>query len=233
MRAAIAHASEARLNTAAIRTQTDELIAEIQVATDGSSDDRPAEAIVRLQQAQVRLDEALAEFDAGTAAVEEYITNGLGGHVEASSEPTSRPAMAETHAHQPIPPAVSRLAMRLTFWQRGEPTRGHAWLDEDGEPVEFKSGRDNSASEGLRAEFAARVVTTDHVEGKLAARMRQPGGPVNVTAVINKTPCAGPIGCDETLPHIIPRDSAVTLYVRDASGVRHYRTYHGTGRGLA
>lgn len=232
LRRAIATVSVARDSTTAVQSQADEIIADLRTATDGSTAEKPAEAIVRLEQAKVKLDEAMIEFQAGDAAVEEYIAYlERGGESEGSPPPTG--GQRPTGGLPPIPASVRRAAERIPVWQPRAPTRGLAWLDEDGEPVDFVSGRDRSAREGLCPEYALRVVTTDHVEGKLAARMRQPGGPVNVTTVLNKEPCEGPVGCDATLPHIIPRDATVTVYVKNEAGVRLYGIYHGTGKGIA
>lgn len=230
IRAALATVARARRGTAAVRDLAVEIHAEITVATDGSGDERPAEARLRLEYAQIKLDEATAEFDAATAAAEAYIAavGGTGGEVAGPPVPgaPSQPVA------QPIPAAVRRLADQLPVWRRGRKTRALAFLDEDGAEVEFSSGGDPTAADGLHPRFAARLVTTDHAEGHLAARLRQPGAPRAVTAVINKTPCVGPEGCDATLPAIIPRDVRVTVYVGDANGVGHYKTYHGTGEGI-
>ena len=78
---------------------------------------------------------------------------------------------------------------------------------------------------------------TDHVEARVAARMREPDGPREVTLVINNLPCdRGRFGCEALLRHIIPDGSRITVYVTDpnhADGVRLHRVYQGTGKAVA
>lgn len=76
LRAAPARTAAARTGATANRIMAEELIAKFQAATDGSTDDKPAEAIVRLRQSQERLGEATIEFDAGGRGC---IADGLGG----------------------------------------------------------------------------------------------------------------------------------------------------------
>jgi SCP1.201-like deaminase len=67
--------------------------------------------------------------------------------------------------------------------------------------------------------------------------MRQPDAPRDVTLVVNNEPCVDdPYGCDRLLRHIIPAGSRLTVYVRDTNapgGVRLFRRYDGTGKGIA
>lgn len=55
-----------------VHTQADEAIAQVQSATQQTSHEKPGEALTRLQQAKVKLDEAVIEFQAANAACEEY-----------------------------------------------------------------------------------------------------------------------------------------------------------------
>lgn len=131
----------------------------------------------------------------------------------------------------PAPPLVRRLAERLPVWDEDEPTRAWAYTDEDGAAIEFRSGRDRTSRTGLKPEFANRWVM-DHAEAKLAASVRESVKDRHVTMVINKEPCQGPKGCDQTLPAIIPAGSSITIYLRDERGVAFYRHYQGTGEGI-
>jgi hypothetical protein len=76
--------------------------------------------------------------------------------------------------------------------EQGDKTQLFAYTDEDGEPIEYVSGRRRDAREGLKPEFARRFVVKDHAEGHVAADMRRPGGPEHVTIVINNTPARPP-----------------------------------------
>jgi hypothetical protein len=72
-----------------------------------------------------------------------------------------------------------------------------------------------------------------HVEGHVAAIMRQPNGPSEVSLVITRAPCGEEFGCDATLRKMLPPGSVLTVYVQDENGVpRHYDTYEGTGEGV-
>jgi hypothetical protein len=75
---------------------------------------------------------------------------------------------------------------------------------------------------------------TDHVESAVAARMREPGAAREVTLVLNNAPCdRGRYGCEYVVAHLIPAGSRLSVYLKDPSapgGVRHHRTYEGTGR---
>jgi len=169
-----------------------------------------------------RLDTALA---AATAAKAQG--GGRGGSSGAGATPT-RAAKAPRSA----PAHVRRLAQRLPVREQGDKTRILAYSNEDGEAVEYVSGRRRDARDGLKPEYARRFVVKDHAEGHVAADMRRSGGPTHVTVVINNEPCGTEVGCDATIPHIIPKDATMTVYVTDGESTTHYATYTGTGEGI-
>jgi hypothetical protein len=78
---------------------------------------------------------------------------------------------------------------------------------------------------------------TDHAEAHVAQDMRRPDASRDVTLVVNNEPCVDdPYGCDRLLRHVIPAGSQLTVYVRDPGapgGVRLFRRYEGTGKGIA
>jgi hypothetical protein len=155
-------------------------------------------------------------------------------------EPATAPDEARsTDASKPlVPAAVVRLAGRLSPWQPGESAVAYA-VHSNGQQfsdVPFTSGRVPAAAHGLRQLRGGGlpVTVTDHVEGHIAAHMRAPNGPRDVTVVINKVPCDDrPFGCHRILPDILPTGSRLTVYVVDAAGVRYHHTYQGTGRAIA
>lgn len=91
--------------TTAIRGQFDGLVEDVRIATDGSSHPAPGEMIVRWQTGQIHLDEAVAEFQAAKAAIDDYITTGLGGTAGATTPPPVPPQPPPTRPAPP-PPAV-------------------------------------------------------------------------------------------------------------------------------
>jgi hypothetical protein len=146
-------------------------------------------------------------------------------------------APAKPGSSAPIPAHVQRLGERLTPWQPGGDTVGYAYdperlhLDDE----RFVSGRRREAAGGIRRVRGRGLpaTVTDHVEGHVAARMRQPGGPQEATLVLNNPPCKErPFGCHWLLPDILPEGAALTVYVKTERGVELHRRYTGTGRGI-
>lgn len=148
------------------------------------------------------------------------------------SESSLRPVVA-SGTGPPPPLFVLDLADRLPGHEPGGRTRLFAYSHDDGVETEFASGRDRGAREGLKPEYARRFVVRDHAEGHVAAVMRRPDGPKEVTVVINNEPCPGPQGCDATLPHIIPRGTRMNVFLKQNGQVMPYATYEGTGKGIA
>jgi hypothetical protein len=71
-----------------------------------------------------------------------------------------------------------------------------------------------------------------HVEGHVAAMMRERGGPREVILVGTREPCPDKFGCDATLRSMLPRGGVLHVYVRDGNGhTTYFDTYVGTGEG--
>jgi hypothetical protein len=134
-----------------------------------------------------------------------------------------------------MPAAIERLSDLLEPWRPSEDTVGYAYdaerrrLDDD----RFVSGRQRAGNAGLKPPWRHLAIATDHVEGHVAARMREPGGPREVTLVINNEPCDDPLGCDKFLPMLMPRGSRLDVWVVGEDGPRLFKTYRGTGEGVA
>ena len=178
-----------------------------------------------VHQALIGVAEGLEQTQATAAVAKEHSGGGLLA--------TSTPRIDPTRPTPDIPALARNLGEQLPAWRKRQPARAFAYTSEDSTPIEFTSGNEPSAAAGLTEEYRNRWVVTDHIEGKLGARMRQQDGPRDVTLIINKDPCPGPMGCDSTMPGVIPEGSTVTIYVRAADGVRHFGTYRGTGEGIA
>ena len=74
--------------------------------------------------------------------------------------------------------------------------------------------------------------TQTHVEGKVAAKMRQEGVR-QASVVVTRPPCPGPDGCRVRLGQILPRGSVLSVYVAGEDGtVRHFGTFTGTGEAV-
>jgi hypothetical protein len=104
----------------------------------------------------------------------------------------------------------------------------------------WRSGRNIASTSDLRPIPGLKGfpwTLTDHVEARTAQEMRRPGAPREVILVVNNEPCIDdPYGCDRVLRHIIPAESRLMVYVRDPDapdGVRLFREYEGTGKGIA
>lgn len=65
-------AQEAVGSVQSVHSLADEAITQVQSATQQTSHEKPGEALTRLQQAKVKLDEAVIEFQAAQSACEEY-----------------------------------------------------------------------------------------------------------------------------------------------------------------
>lgn len=185
-------------------------------------------AIEALTAAIARAEAAAAHCAGATTLLDEWLVT---AGVPRRAGPPSGGGQSRTAADEPIPETVTRLAEGLQPWKPRTPVRARR-LD-GGDDADFVSGKDVKAAAGLRPEYAARVSVTDHAEGHLAERMRRPGARQHETLVVTKRPCPGDLGCDRTLPHIIPEGSTVTIYVVTLDGLRLWRTYRGTGEGIA
>nr|WP_269462619.1 DddA-like double-stranded DNA deaminase toxin [Glycomyces terrestris] len=106
-----------------------------------------------------------------------------------------------------VPPRAREAAGRLPVWVDGDRARAVAFTSDESELVDFQSGRDPKAREGVKPPFKYAVVM-DHVEARIAGETRA-GGSRDVTMVINKEPCGGEAGCDA----ILPEGARLTVYV--------------------
>ncbi|WP_231933490.1 DddA-like double-stranded DNA deaminase toxin [Micromonospora coxensis] len=115
--------------------------------------------------------------------------------------------------------------------QAKDPTSGVAFIG--GERIPMRSGRDPAAAD-LKPAYKLIATTTDHLEAKLAARMRRDRA-THATVVTNNPPCDyTPYGCEKILSRLLPAGAQLAVYVRDADGqVRHWRTCTGNGKAIA
>jgi hypothetical protein len=80
----------------------------------------------------------------------------------------------------------------------------------------------------LRTPWKLAWSATDHAEGHAATKMRQLG--LREAALyVNQEPCGGRMGCDRTLPKMLPAGSRLTVYGPDG----FTRVYQGTGEAIA
>jgi hypothetical protein len=152
------------------------------------------------------------------------------------------PSRDHQHPHRPV--WIGDAARRLPPRPAGlGPTHGLAFDTATGTPLSeqpYRSGRNIAGTADLRPLPGLRGfpwTLTDHVESVVAQHMRRPGAPRDVTLVVNNEPCTDdPYGCDRVLRHIIPAGSRLTIHVMDSEhpdGVRLFRRYDGTGKGIA
>ncbi|BCJ64783.1 hypothetical protein GCM10009779_40720 [Polymorphospora rubra] len=93
----------------------------------------------------------------------------------------------------------------------------------------MRSSRTPDAAADLKPAYRLIATTTDHLEAKLAARMRRDH--ITDAAVLTNNQ---PYGCERILPQLLPAGSRLTVYVSDDDGqVRHWRTYIGNGKAIA
>jgi hypothetical protein len=98
-------------------------------------------------------------------------------------------------------------------------------------PTWVQSGQDargehQAIAEHLRAEGfpptgPGRVTTGEHVEGKVAWRLRN-SGDTHVDLVVNFPMCAGPYSCKKLLPFILKPGQSMTVH-----DPMKTRTFHG------
>jgi hypothetical protein len=80
---------------------------------------------------------------------------------------------------------------------------------------------------GLGGRTASLDSAREHAEGHAAALMRRAGMPLEMILYVNKRPCGGRYGCDNTLPWQLPPGAKLTVYWPGG-----YKVYIGDGRGL-
>jgi hypothetical protein len=184
-------------------------------------------AIQRLTDANQALEgteTALADY-ARTIGVDLGASRGTNPAVLPDGAEREQPSPHSVSLANVVPAEVQLLADRLTPWKPGEDTVGYAY-DDDRQHLDderFASRRIGSASRGLAGRYRLVRTFTDHIEGHVAARMREPGGPDHVVLA----------GCDRLLRDILPVGKTITVYVKDENGVRLYGVFEGNGKGVA
>lgn len=229
----MAATASARITATATRTQADELIADVTAATDGSSDPRPAEAVIRWEQAQVRLDEVVAELNAADAALEEYIAEGLGGDGNATSggsEPRSpaagptafKPMRTDRAKVEEVRPYVGRDYAVATLWDaNGNRVLGLHSADDDGP----------ASTATWKPPWSEYPRLRRHVEAHAAARMERDGHR-ELAMYINMKPCSYPDGCKTNLRALIPRGSTLFVHQVFSDSSSKVHPFPGTGTAL-
>ncbi|MEV0794314.1 DddA-like double-stranded DNA deaminase toxin [Kribbella sp. NPDC050459] len=140
----------------------------------------------------------------------------------ASDEPEDQPEPAPF-----IEPIFRRLPERP-----GDvgPTAGILTRPDGGGLIHVRSGTrgPGGTAPGLGGRTASLDSAREHAEGHAAALMRRAGMPREMTLYVNKRPCGGRYGCDNTLPWQLPPGAKLTVYWPGG-----YKVYIGDGRGLA
>jgi hypothetical protein len=143
-----------------------------------------------------------------------------------------QPAGGTSATSETLPGRLAEAARSLPKRRAKEPTSGVALIGN--EQVPMKSGREPSAAADLKSAYKLIATTTDHLEAKLASRMRREH--VSEASVLtNNPPCDyEPYGCEKILSRLLPAGARLTVYVRDDDGqVRLWRTYTGSGKAIA
>jgi hypothetical protein len=127
---------------------------------------------------------------------------------------------------QDLPPDVA--SVKRTAGTPRPKTHGR-WVGPSGESQAIVSGKDELYHQAIEVfrEMKSRHIPqrAADVEMKLAAHMRK-NGIRSATVVINNEPCAGPMGCDELVPVILPQ--GYRLVVHGTNGF--VRVYEGGGK---
>ncbi|MFG1955926.1 DddA-like double-stranded DNA deaminase toxin [Micromonospora sp. NPDC048830] len=146
---------------------------------------------------------------------------------DTTASPNQKPAASEQ-----LPSWLADAARDLPRRQAKDPTSGVALIN--GERIPMRSGRDPDAAADLKPAYKLIATTTDHLEAKLAARMRREQV-MHAVVLTNNPPCDyEPYGCEKILSRLLPAGAQLTVYVRDDDGqVRLWRTYRGNGKAIA
>lgn len=81
----------------------------------------------------------------------------------------------------------------------------------------------------LRPPWRLAWSATDHAEGHAATALRNTPGIRQATLYVNQEPCGGRMGCDRTLPKLLPAGFRLTVY--GPNGFK--KVYTGTGEAIA
>jgi RHS repeat-associated protein len=98
------------------------------------------------------------------------------------------------------------------------PTRGVLVTNDHPEGIDLISGGKGGPVQNMPPDTPGMVQQMQRrtdVEPQAAALMRQEDID-EATLYINNTPCEGPLGCDENLPHMLPEGARLTVYIKDA-----------------
>ncbi|MEH0974040.1 DddA-like double-stranded DNA deaminase toxin [Micromonospora sp. CPCC 205546] len=154
----------------------------------------------------------------------------------ASRPPATRDGAANpTRAPNPpewLPGWLTEAARDLPRRQAKDPTSGVALIN--GKRIPMRSGRDPAAAADLKQAYKLIATTTDHLEAKLAARMRR-DQVMHAEVLTNNPPCDyEPYGCEKILSRLLPAGAQLNVYLRDDDDqVRLWRTYIGNGKAIA
>lgn len=203
-------------------------------------------AVSMVHLSSERLQEAAQLLHGATTALVDYAGSiGIRLSMSPTSQPGTAPPLSPPHRDtapatstkpdersRSIPKWIAEASHRLPNRKPKDPTSGIAFID--GEQNPMRSGRDPSAAADLKPGYRMIATTTDHLEAKLAARMRRQQTK-EASLITNNAPCDyEPYGCDAILPRLLPAGSRLTVFVREDDGqVRLWRTYTGNGRAIA
>ncbi|WP_434742736.1 DddA-like double-stranded DNA deaminase toxin [Micromonospora sp. SH-82] len=161
------------------------------------------------------------------------VTGGRSDIIRPPTTPDAPTTTTDVPASSEPPPAwLSEAARDLPRQEAKDPTSGVALIG--GQRVPMRSGREPATAADLKPAYQLIATTTDHLEAKLAARMRREHL-TDAAVVTNNPPCDyTPYGCEKILSRLLPAGTRLTVYVRDDDGqVRHWRTYNGNGKAIA
>jgi hypothetical protein len=187
------------------------------------SADRVAVLLDRMSRCSARL--AAAQQTAAEAIKQASVTRGESGPASNSDHassagpawPSLAPYRAEFFDSLPVRPMVR------------SPTDG-VLTTTDGTKIDnVASGKQGPArgGSGLRLPWAKAESAVEHAEGHAAALMRK-RGIRHATLYVNNEPCAGRLGCDRTMPSLLPPGATLTVYGPNGFA----RRYEGTGEAL-
>ncbi|GIL32039.1 DddA-like double-stranded DNA deaminase toxin [Actinocatenispora comari] len=250
IRAALAELADADRLLGPVGDRYEHAVGLLAAVTDGTGSADASIALAALADARQRLDDARAAMAAATRGIEQYLGDigaGTGSSGQTDSVPAAQSSVGQLPPpapgpDDPLPGYVQQAAGQLPQRADGDKTTGLAY-DTAGRPlstgpiVSGRSGPGRGAPYLRRDDPAIRwhlmQAVVEHVEGHMAALMRQPGAPREVVLVINNVPCRGPRGCRTLLPGVIPARTRLTVFVTDHGQTRYYATYVGHGRGIA
>jgi hypothetical protein len=233
-----------RLTLAAAASSLADVSARMNTVVTGSGHALTSQALTQIAASIERLHETDRLLAGSAIALVEY------GNIVGINLPSPSASRLTTSSAQPTSastpgadPTATEPAETLPSWlaeaadevpkrQAKDPTSGVALIG--GRRIPMRSGREPDAAADLKPAYKLIATTTDHLEAKLAARMRREQ--VTEAAVLaNNPPCEyEPYGCERILSRLLPVGARLTVYVRDDNGqVRLWRTYTGNGKAIA